>query len=195
MIADNDRSGYIGASDTERVIQSWDTKTFERWWLEKQGLYRRNFRNDYTMTGNALEHKILDSLGVPVIHDEQRIIGRLRVNIDARYKSTIYEAKTYLLKPSEDWKPPKKYYRQVYAEIYAFGAKNGIIVAYGVNQKEYRNWYLPIDKERLKFFTVEPNPFFLEKYVPRLHFLEHCLDTGEYPTEEKLASWAAAQKK
>ena len=38
MIADQDRSGWFGASDTSYVMGNWHTKTFKDWWLKKMGL-------------------------------------------------------------------------------------------------------------------------------------------------------------
>lgn len=198
MIADKDRSNFIGASDTGRVVLSWNTKTFEKWWQEKLGLRRRSFSSDAMMTGNALEHRILDSLGDGMIHDEQKIVGRLRVNLDGRIDDVIYECKTYRRKTQRYQKPPKKHLRQVYVQMMSFGAKKAYIVAYGLNEKEYTNWYLPIDPERIALFEVERDEQyreFIKIYIPRLVYLEHCLETGEYPTEEKFVLWAAAQKK
>lgn len=198
MITNKDRSNFIGASDTDRVVLSWNTKTFEKWWQEKTGLRRRNFSSDAMMTGNALEHRILDSISDKMIHDEQKIIGRLRVNLDARIDDVIYECKTYRKKTQKYQKPPKKHLRQVYVQMMAFGAKKAYIVAYALNDREYDNWYLPIDLERISLFEVsrdEGYRDFIKIYIPRLVYLEHCLDTGEYPTEEKFVLWAAARKK
>ena len=38
MIVSHDRSYYIGASDTDKVIGNWKTKTWEKWWLQKIGI-------------------------------------------------------------------------------------------------------------------------------------------------------------
>ena len=38
MIADHDRSGWIGGSDTAMVIGNWKTKTWEKWWMQKIGI-------------------------------------------------------------------------------------------------------------------------------------------------------------
>ena len=39
MIADHDRSGWIGASDTDYVVGNWDTATWEKWMLTKLGIH------------------------------------------------------------------------------------------------------------------------------------------------------------
>ena len=42
MIQSQDRSYYIGCSDTSMVVGNWKTKSFENWWLEKIGIYKNN---------------------------------------------------------------------------------------------------------------------------------------------------------
>ena len=44
MIQSQDRSGYIGASDTSMVVGNWNRKTFEKWWLEKLGLNKNDIK-------------------------------------------------------------------------------------------------------------------------------------------------------
>ena len=46
------------------VVGNWNTKTFEKWWLEKLGLYKNNLSNEAMKAGNNYEHKILDSLEI-----------------------------------------------------------------------------------------------------------------------------------
>ena len=48
MIASQDRSGYIGASDVQYVIGNWKTKTWEKWWMQKLGINQDHFDNRYT---------------------------------------------------------------------------------------------------------------------------------------------------
>lgn len=188
MIADKDRSYYIGASDTERVIQSWETKTFANWWMVKQGFAVNDYENIAMQTGNALEHRILESLNIPdLILDEQKIIGRLRVNLDGRAGGVIYECKTH--KPKPNWKPPLRYYRQVWVQIEHFGADCGEIVAYELTAEEYENWYLPIDPRRIRRFPVAPNNGFIKEYRPRERYLEHCLERGIWPKESEVKRW------
>ena len=40
VIRDKDREGWIGASDTARVMGCWNTAAFETFWSEELGLYR-----------------------------------------------------------------------------------------------------------------------------------------------------------
>ena len=52
MIQSQDRSYYIGCSDTSMVVGNWNTKTFEKWWLEKLGINKNNLSNDAIKAGN-----------------------------------------------------------------------------------------------------------------------------------------------
>ena len=38
MIASKDRSGYFGASDVDKIVGNYNTKSFKKWWLEKIGI-------------------------------------------------------------------------------------------------------------------------------------------------------------
>ena len=85
MITNHDRSGYIGASDTDKVIGNWRSKTWEKWWMQKLGINRDHFENEYTKAGTNWEHRILDSLQLPNLEKDKQIIIedlRLRVNLD-----------------------------------------------------------------------------------------------------------------
>ena len=186
MIADKDRSFYIGASDTDRVVCSWETKTFEKWWGIKLGYFKNDFGNEFTKTGNGMEHRILDSLGLNLEHDKQIITGRLRINLDGNTNDTIYECKTYRYK--NGFKVPLKYRRQVWAQMYGTGIKKAYIVAYGLMPEDYKNWFLPIDKGRLSIHEIEYNEKFInETYLPRFRYLEQCLIDGRWPREEDIA--------
>ena len=90
MIATKDRSNYIGASDTKYVIGNWETKTFEKWWLEKIGIHRTQLNNKFINSGTNWEHKILEFINAEQT-DLQIIKGKLRVNIDGLTKKKIQE--------------------------------------------------------------------------------------------------------
>ena len=64
MISSYDRSYYIGASDTSYVIGNWTTKSFDKWYGTKLGIYEQNFVNDAMRAGTNYEHKILEALGI-----------------------------------------------------------------------------------------------------------------------------------
>ena len=117
MTQSQDRSNYIGASDTSYVVGNWTTKTFENWWLEKIGIYKNNFSNEATKAGNNYEHKILEALEIEDLEmDKQIIIDRLRVNLDGNTKTCIYEVKTH--NADKEFKVSKQYWRQAQVEIY-----------------------------------------------------------------------------
>lgn len=180
MIKSNDRSYYIGASDTSMVVGNWNTKTFEKWWLTKIGLYSNNFTNDAMMAGNNYEHKILDCLDLEIEKDKQIIIDRLRVNLDGNTTDCIYEVKTY--NAEKEFKVSKQYWRQAQVEMYASNIHKLFIVAYGLIEKDYKNYFNKIDKERLQLIPVEYDESFIQnEYLPKLQFLTKCLKEGIYP--------------
>lgn len=182
MIADKDRSFYIGASDCKFVMGNWKTKTFEKWWREKQGILKNNFTNEAMQTGTAYEHKILDALGIPGLEKDKQIIdGRLRVNLDGNTKFKIYEVKTH--NASKTFKVSKDYYGQVQVQMYASGIHRACIVSYGLVSEDYKNFYRPIDRNRLHIHEIEYDEDFIRKYKKRLAYLSNCLDTGAFPRE------------
>lgn len=183
MIRDHDRSYYIGASDTEYVIRSWNTKTFEKWYLTKMGWYHMDFKNDAMRAGTAYEHKILDSLNIPGMQkDKQVVIGRLRVNLDGDTGDTIYEVKTH--RCSKPFKIPKGYRDQVNVQMYATGIRRAFIAAYGLEEEDYINFYNDIDTERITLHEILYDPVFIDKiYLPRFWYLCDCLNKGTFPKE------------
>lgn len=180
MISDKDRSGYIGASDTHYVMGNWETKTFEKWWREKQGISRNTFTNEAMMAGTAFEHKILDALNMPGLEkDKQIIMGRLRVNLDGNTATKIFEVKTY--NADKSFKVSSNYRMQVNVEMYALGVKEACIVAYGLLPKDYINYFREIDTERLSFHPIQYDEEFIEKYKTRLLYLSECMEKGIFP--------------
>ena len=59
MIKNQDRSGWFGASDTCHMMGSFQTRTFARFWLEKQGLRQNQVRTPQMLAGTAYEHRPL----------------------------------------------------------------------------------------------------------------------------------------
>ena len=154
LIQSQDRSYYIGASDTSMVVGNWKTKTFEKWWLEKLGLNKNNFSTEATKAGNNYEHKILESLEVKDLEmDKQIIIDRLRVNLDGNTSTCIYEVKTH--KAEKDFKVSKQYWRQAQVEMYASDIHNLYIVAYSLQESDYNNYFNEIDKDRIQKIKEE----------------------------------------
>jgi len=186
MISSQDRSYYIGASDTQQVIGNWKTKTFEKWWLEKLGFTSNQIHTEAMMTGTAYEHRIIDSLNIPGMEkDKQFISGRLRVNLDGNTPDTIYEIKTY--KYQNGFRVPKHYREQVWVEMFGSGLRKAYIVAYGLLEEDYNNFYRDIDPIRRQLFEIQYNEEFINKiYLPRFNYLSNCLDLGRFPKMEEV---------
>lgn len=182
MIASKDRGYYIGASDTDKVIGNWKTKTFEKWWMQKLSINRDNFSNQYTAAGTYYEHRILESLGIPMVYDAQIIFEdlRLRVNLDGNTTDCVYECKTY--KHENGFKMPQKYLNQVQVQMFASGIHKAEIVVYGLTDRDYDNFFNPIDTERILRIPVIYNEKWIkESYLPKLKYLSDCLKGGRYP--------------
>jgi hypothetical protein len=186
MIHDHDRSGYFGASDVERIVGNWSTKTFTKWWMVKEGLIREDIVTDAMLAGTHWEHRILEFLHFPMVYDRQIIIEplKLRVNLDGECNETIYECKTY--KNENGFKVPKKYLQQVWVQMYATGFRRAYIVAYGLQYEDYDNYYRDIDEHRLSLHEVDYNEVWIaEIFLPRLEYLAECLMNGKFPLEEE----------
>ena len=184
MIASQDRSGYFGASDVSYIVGNWDTKTFEKWWMQKLGINRDHFDNRYTSSGTHFEHRILESLGIPMELDKQIIIEDLllRVNLDGNDSTTIYECKTYIFE--KGFKVPKKYKDQVQVQMFASGLRRAKIIAYGFDEKDYDNYFNPIDPDRRSEHVVEYDEKWINTvFLPRLKYLAQCLIEGRFPDE------------
>lgn len=182
MIASQDRSGYIGASDVQYVIGNWKTKTWEKWWMQKIGINTDHFDNKYTLAGTYWEHRILDSLGIPNLEKDKQIIIedlRLRVNLDGNTPERIKEVKTYQW--AKGFKMPQKYINQVQVQMFSF-VREADIVTYGLEEADYDNFFRDIDPERLKEYPVAYDQKWVETvYLPKLKILSDCLKRGVFP--------------
>lgn len=185
MIASKDRGYYIGASDTDKVIGNWKTKTWLKWWMQKLSINREHFDNKYTLAGTHFEHRILESLNVPGMKlDEQIIIDdlRLRVNYDGTTDDCIYECKTYVFE--KGFVLPKKYINQVQVQMFAKKICKAKIVAYGLEEADYNNFFRPIDPKRITVFDIAyDHTWVTTKYLPKLRVLSECLIKGVLPRE------------
>lgn len=181
MIQSQDRSNYIGASDTSMVVGNWKTKTFEKWWLEKLGLYKNDIKTEAMQTGTNYEHKILDTLKIEDLEkDKQIIIDRLRVNLDGNTDTCIYEVKTH--NKEKEFKVSKQYWRQAQVEMYASKIHNLYIVAYALQEDDYRNYFNEIDENRIQQIKIGYDENFIKnEYLPKLEILTNCLKEGVYP--------------
>lgn len=184
MIASQDRSGYFGASDTSTIVGNWNTKSFENWWMVKLGLKQHHLVNEAIQAGNNYEHDILKALDIEDLEmDKQIIIDRLRVNLDGNTKDTIYEVKTHKTTDKyEPFKVPKNYWRQVQVQMYASGLRNCYIVVYNLTDEDYKNFFNPIEKERIQFIKIDYDKDFIEQeYKPKLAILTEAIKKGVFP--------------
>ena len=184
MITDHDRSGYFGASDTDKVIGNWKTKTWEKWWMQKLGINTDHFENEYTKAGTNWEHRILDSLHLPDLEKDKQIIIedlKLRVNLDGNTPFRIKEVKTYQWE--KGWKKtPPKYINQVEVQMFASNIHEADIVAYGLEPADYKNYLRDLDPRRLQEIPVIYDLKWLETvYLPKLRILADCLKRGVFP--------------
>ena len=182
MIESKDRSGYFGASDTDKIVGNYNTKTFEKWWMQKVGINRDHFDNKYTLAGTYYEHRILESLGIPMELDKQIIMEdlKLRVNLDGNTEDTIYECKTF--KHENGFKMPKKYIQQVQVQMFASGLRKAKIVVYGLVEEDYDNFFRPIDPKRRDEVVIAYDERWInEVFLPRLRYLAKCLEEGRFP--------------
>ena len=108
------------------------------------------------------------------------IPGVLRVNLDGNTNSCIYEVKTH--KEEKEFKVSKQYWRQAQVEMYASGIHNLYIVAYALQENDYKNFFNEIDTDRIQKIKVDYDEDFIQnEYLPRLEILTKCLKEGVFP--------------
>ena len=185
MIASQDRSYYIGASDCDKVIGNWKTQTWLKWWMQKLAIDNAHFNNVYTLAGTHFEHRILESLGFPMEFDKQFIDEdmRLRVNLDGNTEDCIYECKT-TKDDINEFKMPKKYINQVQVQMFGSGIRKAKIVVYQLEEDDYDNFFRPIDPNRLRVFDIPYDEGWVNGiYLPKHLILRDCLVKGVLPNE------------
>lgn len=192
MITNHDRSGWIGASDVQYVIGNWKTKTWEKWWMQKLGINTDHFDNRYTIAGTNWEHRILDSLNIPDLEKDRQIIIediRLRVNLDGNTPDRIKEVKTYKvdgvsgdIARFKAHQCPQRYWKQVQVQMFGTRILSADIVAYGLEEADYDNFFREIDFKRLLEIPVAYDPKWVEMvYLPKHMILADCLKRGVFP--------------
>lgn len=181
MISDHDRSGWFGASDVSYIMRSWETRTFARWWMQKLGLNHDHYTNNYIAAGTYYEHKILDFVGAKE-KDKQILIPslRLQVNLDGNTGNHIFEVKTH---KSERFRLPQSYIQQVNIQMYAMGDSTAEIVAYRLEEEDYKNFFRDIDPDRITRWPIARDEEFLREYLKKLRYLGDCLRVGSFPKE------------
>ena len=183
MIADKDRSGWIGASDASYVVGNWNTDTFRKWFLTKIGWRTESFTNVAMQAGTEFEHKILDT--IPGVRKDHQILlpCGLRVNYDGDKDGVIYEVKTHNIE--KPFKVSKQYWRQAQIEMYAMKSKELYIVSYGLTESDYENFFNPVDPLRIVYTKVEYDQNFIDEFLLKLNYLVKCMDLGRFPNEHR----------
>lgn len=185
MITEKDRAYYIGASDVGYVVGNWETKSFRQWYWVKLGISTMNFVSEAMLVGTMYEHPILDSLGIANLEKDKQVIqGRLRVNLDGNTSDTIYEVKTYQYR--KKFCVSKQYQQQIWVQMYATGIRKAYLVAYGVTEQEYHNFYCEIVPERVRLYPISYNQVFIETiFLPRFQYITSCFEQETFPTQKK----------
>jgi hypothetical protein len=189
MISDHDRSGWFGASDTATIMGNWKTKTFGKWWMQKLGLDNSHFASTAMNAGTYYEHAVLDHIGAPRKDHQILLPGlSLRVNLDGDdpARGSIWEVKTH--SAAKEFKVSKAYWQQVQVQMFAKSEVERVvpyaeIVAYGLTEEDYRNFFNPIDPARLKKYPIGYDLEFIKLYMRRLEYLSDCLKRGAWPDE------------
>ena len=186
MIASKDRSGWFGASDVDKIVGNWNTKSWLDWWLTKVGVARNNVETVAMNAGTHKEHQILEYVSPFMETDKQILIPelRLRINLDGNVNDHIYEVKTH--SAEKVFKPSKKYIQQVNVQMFGYKTNAADIVSYGLTEEDYKNYFLPIDPERLKYHPISYDELWIEKvFLPRITYLADCLIKGILPDRER----------
>ena len=187
MLRNFDRSSFIGGSDTHTIMSNWETKTFMKFWLVKLGVATNDFSTVYTMAGNAYERRIAQSLGLKMKFDRCVKIPklRLRVNLDAETKDCIYEIKTHKA-TEKGWKLPTSYWQQCQVQMFATGKHKCKLVAYPMEEENYDNFFLEVDKDKVEVFEIAYDENWINtEYLPRLVYLAECLKKRKTPNKEE----------
>lgn len=186
MIASKDRSGWFGASDVDKIVGNWNTKTWLDWWLVKMGVARNDVETIQMNAGTHKEHQILEYISPFMETDKQILIPelRLRINLDGNIVKHIYEVKTH--SAEKEYKPSKKHVQQVNVQMFGYNTKEADILSYGLTAEDYRNYFLPIDEDRLKYHPITKDDKWLNGvFVPRITYLAECLINGVLPDRER----------
>ena len=186
MIASKDRSGWFGASDVDKIVGNWNTKTWMDWWLVKMGVARNDIETMAMNAGTHKEHQILDFVSPFMETDKQILIEpiRLRINLDGNLGKRIHEVKTH--SAEKVFKPSKKQVQQVMVQMYGFETGDAEIVSYGLTEEDYKNYFLPIDPDRLKHHPIAYDEKWIGTvFLPRITYLADCLIKGILPERER----------
>ena len=186
MITDKDRTGYIGGSESSKVIGKWTSQTFKHWWLTKLGFFKgEGFESKEMRMGNIYEHEILDAFDPSIEKDRQIILEdlKLRVNYDGTKGTHIYEVKT-----SKNFKLTSAYKAQAQVEMYAmrerYGSASLSFLVYPMGEQERLNYFTKIEREKITEIPIEYDEKFIEEYLANLKVLAECIEEGKMPNED-----------
>lgn len=152
--------------------------------MTKLGIVQNNIETRQMNAGTHKEGQILDFISPFVEKDKQIRIPELllRVNLDGNIGKHIIEVKTH--SADKPFKVSKAYWQQIQVQMYGYGTTDGEIVSYGLTEEDYRNYFLPIDAERLIHHPISYDKVWVEQtYLPRLKHLVECLKEGRMPDE------------
>lgn len=187
MIASQDRSGWFGASDVSKIMGNWNTESFKKWWLEKLGITSGGYKSVAMNAGTYYEHPILDAVGYPR-KDHQILIPeyRLRINLDGDDIGRLGEVKTH--SAEKEFKVSLNYRRQVNVQMYGKLREEGRlpvaeVISYGLREEDYKSFFNPIDKARIKHHPVVYDGGFVNAFLVRVKYLKKCLEKGVFPDE------------
>ena len=195
MIKNQNRSKWIGASDTSMVVGNWDTETFKVWWAMKLGISQERVETKRMKYGNAIEIPVIRAIekneGVKIRigkHPYYNILLRLRVNYDGLRKDEVVEIKTTKNKFE---KVPKNYWRQCQVLMYRKKKKTTALYQYEMTAYDCLNPYFAnIDLNRLTRHVIEYDEDFIKKeYLPRLRYLARCLRAKKFPRLEEYVQY------
>ena len=186
MIASKDRSGWFGASDVDKIVGNYNTKTWLDWWLVKMGVARNDIETVAMNAGTHKEHQILEFVSPFMETDKQILIPelRLRINLDGNVVKRIYEVKTH--SAEKVFKPSKKQIQQVNVQMFGFETREAEILSYGLTEADYKNYFLPIDPDRLNHHPIAYDERWMQTvFLPRIEYLADCLIKGILPDRER----------
>jgi hypothetical protein len=136
--------------------------------------------------GTHKEHQILEYVSPFMEMDKQLIFEdvRLRINFDGIVGKHIYEVKTH--SAEKVFKPSKKYVQQVMVQMFGLGTREADIVSYGLTDEDFKNYFLPIDPDRLKYHPIAYDEKWIHMvFLPRIMYLADCLNKGVLPDRER----------
>jgi hypothetical protein len=93
---------------------------------------------------------------------------------------TFLTSKTYIYE--KGFTLSKKYKEQVQVQMFASGLRKAKIIAYGLKEEDYDNYFNPIDPNRRSEHVIEYDEKWINTvFLPKLKYLAECLIEGRFP--------------